>query len=102
MFVLKNWLRNLPCGSNFSLNRIKWDNFLYLDFSSAGDVLNSFPQCGRASNGANSFSINGNSILTAGQSCFQLKWMFTQGCSLQGLNHKLSAQLWRISESINI
>lgn len=42
-------------------------------FQFAGGVANSFPQCGRASNGANSFSIAGNSLPTAGQSCFQVK-----------------------------
>ena len=45
-----------------------------------GEMVNSFPQCGRALNGASSFSITGSSLLTAGQSCFQVKWIVTQGC----------------------
>src|SRR5438876_1014957 len=42
-----------------------------MDFSSAGEIVNSFPQCGRALNGASSFSMTGSNFLTAGQSCFQ-------------------------------
>src|SRR3954451_22496024 len=65
--------------------------------SSVDEVVNNFPQCGRALNGASSLSMTGNSLLTAGQSGFQVKWMVTQSCSWQGLIHKWSAAMVRIS-----
>jgi hypothetical protein len=45
--------------------------FLFTRFSSLGAVVNSFPQCGHASNGASSLWMIGDSLLTAGQSGFQ-------------------------------
>ena len=50
------------------------------DRSVVGSIMNSLPQCGRTLNGDSSRSITGSSRLTAGQSCFHVKWIATDGC----------------------
>src|SRR5271167_3807836 len=80
MLVFRKSLRNLPLGSNFLVRAMNWGSLGYLAWSCFGDMVKSLPQWGRAWNAESSFSIMGKSLLTAGQSCFQVKWMVTQGC----------------------
>src|ERR1700730_14376763 len=73
IFRLRNSLRNFPFGSYWVHRSTKSDSFSYLARSVAGLMVNSFPQCGRALNGASSLSMIGSRFWTADQSGFQVK-----------------------------
>src|SRR5580765_1426238 len=71
-------LRNFPWGSYFRASARNSGSFPYKESSRGDAIVNSFPQCGRAPNGASSRSITGSNLLTAGQSGFSVKWMVTE------------------------
>src|SRR6266478_3095129 len=80
------WLRNdaehiriqevivkLSLGVEPPAHAINSGSFSYRESKCAGAIVKSFPQWGRAWNGASSFSITGSNLLTAGQSGFSVK-----------------------------
>src|SRR5438445_13894463 len=71
IFVFRNSLRNLACGSYFLLNCTNWGILLYMDFSSSGNAIKS--SSALTLNLASSLSLRTISLLTAAQSCFKVK-----------------------------